>query len=147
MLAGLLFLLSTGWSTPVEAASFSSPGQVRAQLLKHFRRWEGVPYRYGGNSYDGVDCSGFVHIMFDRALGREVPRSTELLSRIRHRISRKELRAGDIIIFRIPRVGLHAGIYVGNGEFIHASKSRGVMRSLLSNPYWQNTYSKAVRVS
>lgn len=147
VLAGLLLiLLSAARSAPVEAASFKSPELIRAQLLKHFRHWEGVPYRYGGNSYDGVDCSGFVHIMFDRALGKEVPRSTELLSRIRNRVSRRDLRAGDIIIFHIPHAGLHAGIYVGNGEFIHASKSRGVMRSRLNNPYWQDTYSRAVRV-
>lgn len=146
MLTGLLLLLSTMGTTAVEAASFKSPELIRTQLLKHYQRWEGVPYRYGGNGYDGVDCSGFVHIMFDRALGKEVPRSTKLLSRIRNKVSMRNLRAGDIIIFRTSYSGLHAGIYVGNGEFIHASKSKGVMRSRLSNPYWQDAYSKAVRV-
>lgn len=123
-----------------------SESSLRSALMRHYDRWEGAPYRYGGNSRYGVDCSGFVHAMFQETLGIEVPRSTELLSHAGPRVSRRHLAAGDIIIFRIPGKSLHAGIYVGNGQFIHASKTRGVMLSRLSNPYWTEVYEKSVRV-
>jgi len=145
----LLLILLLSWPIFASAAMHNnsiSESSLRSSLMRHFDRWEGVPYRFGGNNRYGVDCSGFVHIMFKDALGLEVPRSTELLSRTGHRVSAKSLKAGDIIIFRIPHAKLHAGIYVGNGQFIHASKSRGVMISKLSNPYWTDAYEKALRV-
>jgi cell wall-associated NlpC family hydrolase len=120
---------------------------TRDALLTQFRQWEGTPYQYGGNSHQGIDCSGFVHIIYRQALGLNVPRSTEKLVEIRHRVSRAHLKAGDIILFRINWRTMHAGIYIGNGQFIHASKSRGVMRSSLNNPYWNDVYNRAVRIT
>lgn len=136
-------------SVPVPAlAGGHDPGgrHVRQALLAKFHDWEGTPYRYGGTSRRGIDCSGFVHIIYRQALGMAVPRSTARLSRIRHRVPRRRLAAGDVILFRIGHRSLHAGIYVGHGQFIHASKSRGVMMSSLHNPYWRHAYSKAVRL-
>lgn len=150
LLIPILFLmLIVGWPVFVSAASHPtqvSESSLRTALLKHYDRWEGAPYRYGGNSRYGVDCSGFVHIAFRDALGIEVPRSTQLLSRVGRSISSRNLAAGDIIVFRTARKTLHVGIYVGKGQFIHASKSRGVMLSRLSNPYWVDAYMKSVRV-
>jgi len=129
-----------GYTTQLSDAS------LRATLLKHFDRWEGAPYRFGGNSRYGVDCSGFVHIMFRDALGVDVPRSTQLLSRTGYPVSQRRLASGDIIIFRTSRTNLHVGIYVGHGQFIHASKTHGVILSRLSNPYWRDVYVKSVRI-
>lgn len=142
-----LSLLVAGFSATAVAASYR-PGteQVRQALLAKFDRWQGTPYRYGGMSHRGIDCSGFVHVIYRQALGIRVPRSTELLSRLRHRVSRRHLVAGDLILFRINRHTLHAGIYVGRGQFIHASKTRGVMLSSLRNPYWRGVFSKALRI-
>lgn len=123
-----------------------SDADLRSALMHQFDRWEGTPYRYGGNSRNGVDCSGFVHITFRDALGIEVPRSTELLSRCGPTISPRRLAVGDILVFRASRTNLHVGIYVGRGQFIHASKSHGVILSDLSNPYWHDVYVKSVRV-
>jgi probable lipoprotein NlpC len=123
-----------------------SDSQLRSKLLRHFYRWEGAPYRFGGNSRYGVDCSGFVHVAFRDALGMDVPRSTKLLSTAGPRISSSRLKTGDIIIFRTSRSNLHTGIYVGKNQFIHASKSKGVILSKLSNPYWKDVYYKSVRV-
>ena len=145
----LLIMLLLSWPMFVSASTYNdsvSESSLRSALLRHFNQWEGTPYRFGGNSRYGVDCSGFVHIAFRDALGIEVPRSTELLSHAGHPVSSRNLVAGDIIIFRIPHAKLHAGIYVGNGQFIHASKSHGVMLSRLSNPYWSDLYIKSVRV-
>jgi probable lipoprotein NlpC len=144
----MLSLLVAGFSATAVAGSYKHPDaqHVRQALLAKFHHWQGTPYRYGGMGHHGIDCSGFVHVMYRQALGIDVPRSTELISRIHHRVSRRHLVAGDLILFRINRHTLHAGIYVGHGQFIHASKTRGVMLSSLHNPYWSETFSKAVRV-
>jgi len=145
----LLLMLLLSWPMLASAATDNnsiSESSLRSALMRHFDRWEGAPYRFGGNSRYGVDCSGFVHIMFRDALGLEVPRSTKLLSRTGRRVSSRNLAAGDIIIFRTSHTNLHAGIYVGKGQFIHASKSKGVILSKLSNPYWGDAYEKALRI-
>jgi len=145
----LLLVLILSWPMLASATNPStqiSESSLRTALLNHYSRWEGAPYRFGGNSRYGVDCSGFVHIAFRDALGIEVPRSTSLLSQAGPRISRRHLAAGDIIIFRIYGKKFHAGIYVGNDQFIHASKSHGVTLSRLSNPYWRDVYEKSVRI-
>lgn len=142
----LLLVLLAAMPLSAAAQRSYSESSTRYALLSLYDHWEGAPYRYGGNSRYGVDCSGFVHIAFRDALGIEVPRSTELLSRSGYRISRSNLIAGDILVFRTSRSNLHVGIYVGRGQFIHASKSEGVILSDLSNPYWQDTYLKSVRV-
>lgn len=147
-LAALLVLLLLIAIMPVVATAGHaySESSMRQALLSLYDRWEGTPYRYGGNSRHGVDCSGFVYIAFRDALGIEVPRSTELLSRCGPSVSVKHLAVGDILVFRASRDNLHVGIYVGNGQFIHSSKSRGVILSDLSNPYWRDTYVKSVRI-
>ncbi len=147
----LLIAILLGWPLFALAGNTHHSTQVsetslRTALLQHFERWKGTPYRYGGNSRYGIDCSGFVHTMFRDALGVEVPRSTQLLSQAGRRVSFQRLEVGDIIVFRTSRKVLHVGIYVGNHQFIHASKSKGVMISKLSNPYWVDAYEKSVRV-
>jgi len=147
LLPFVLSMLVAGFSATAVAGSYQSSAQhVRHALLAKFDRWQGTPYRYGGMSHRGIDCSGFVHVIYLQALGIDVPRSTELLSRLHHRVSRRHLVAGDLILFRINPHTLHAGIYVGHDQFIHASKTRGVMLSSLHNPYWREVFSKAVRV-
>ncbi|HKI61875.1 MAG TPA: NlpC/P60 family protein [Mariprofundaceae bacterium] len=116
------------------------------QLQRYYRDWEGVRYQYGGLDKRGVDCSGFVYRFYLDRYGMEIPRSTELISRISNRVRLNQLVPGDILIFRNDSKSLHVGIYVADGMFIHASKSKGVMKSALSNPYWTSHYIKAVRV-
>jgi cell wall-associated NlpC family hydrolase len=116
------------------------------QLQRYYRDWQGVRYQYGGLSKRGVDCSGFVYRFYRDRYGMEIPRSTELISRIPERVRSNQLAPGDILIFRNDSKSLHVGIYVADGMFIHASKSKGVMKSSLSNSYWTSHYLKAVRV-
>jgi len=148
LLTTLFLFLLIAWPLFASAGSSRaySDSYLRSALMHHFERWEGAPYRYGGNSRYGVDCSGFVHIAFREALGIEVPRSTELLSRCGPSVSTRHLAVGDILVFRASSTNLHVGIYVGNGQFIHSSKSHGVILSDLDNPYWQSTHVKSVRV-
>jgi len=119
---------------------------VYQQLISQYHDWKGVPYKYGGMSKNGIDCSGFIFSTFKSRLGVNVPRSTELLSESGAHVSRKNLRTGDIVFFSTGTKQRHAGIYLGEGKFLHASTSQGVTISNLSNVYWTNAFWKAVRI-
>lgn len=100
----------------------------------------------GGMSKRGIDCSGFVHLTYKDKLGINIPRTTQLLSKVGSTINPSNLKPGDLIFFR-PRNKLrHVGIYIGNGEFIHASSSKGVTKSKLNSPYWTRAYWKTQRI-
>jgi len=110
------------------------------KLYTQYNDWRGVKYREGGMSKKGVDCSGFVQITYKQKLNKQLPRTTELMSAKGKTISVKDLRPGDLVFFKTGWKVRHVGIYVGKGEFIHASTSRGVTKSKLNNPYWSDAY-------
>ncbi len=120
---------------------------VKQQLLKQYIEWAGTPYKVGGLNRHGVDCSGFVYLTFRSKLGFEIPRSTELQQKIGVKISRSKLRTGDLILFKTGFFTRHIGIYLGKGQFIHASSSQGISISNLNNSYWQSKYWKSRRLN
>jgi len=119
---------------------------LQSQLSKHFQSWKYTPYKLGGYSRRGIDCSGFVQITFRDVFNKIIPRSTSQQGKIGHTVSRKSLKLGDLVFFQTGRQQRHVGIYIGNSRFIHASTSRGVMLSKLDSPYWSSHYWKASRV-
>lgn len=121
-------------------------GEVRAQLLKQLEEWQGVPYRYGGLSKQGVDCSGFTYLTFAEQFGIRLPRTTRSQVKKGIEVDQSELLPGDLIFFNTGYQQRHMGVYVGKKQFIHASSSRGVMISRLDNPYWQSAYWHSRRV-
>ncbi len=110
------------------------------KLYTQYNEWRGVKYRVGGISKKGVDCSGFVQITYKEKFNKNIPRTTELMSKSGRPVNMKNLRPGDLIFFKTGWSVRHVGIYTGKGEFIHASTSRGVTKSKLDNPYWSDTY-------
>jgi murein DD-endopeptidase len=98
----------------------------------------GVPYRYGGDTPRGFDCSGLVYYAY-RRVGIRVPRSTRAQYRHAHRVALDTLEPGDLVFFkRRFRSVSHVGIYAGNSRFIHApSKGRVVSYDSLNDPYWK----------
>jgi cell wall-associated NlpC family hydrolase len=111
----------------------------------------GTPYRYGGNSpAGGFDCSGLIGYVYRDAAGISLPRSTrELIGMRAPVVSRDRLQSGDLLFFATNggRQVSHAGIYVGDGRFVHAPSSGGTVRlDSLCNSYWQRTYLDAKRV-
>lgn len=120
--------------------------KVRRLLYQQLRSWKGTPYREGGISRKGIDCSGFVYVTYRNKLGIQLPRTTKLQGRVGRAISRKRLTYGDLVFFKTGTATRHVGIYVGNREFIHASTSEGVMKSRLDSYYWSKKYWKAKRV-
>jgi len=122
----------------------SSPSAIVAEAERGLRdavdAWYGTPYVYGGSSTRGVDCSAFVQILYGDVLGVSVPRTTERQSRAGRTVSLDQAQTGDLVFFRPSRKQNHVGVYLGDGEFAHASTSQGVMVSSLGESYWQQAY-------
>lgn len=123
----------------------ASPARVRQALLAQHERWAGTPYRLGGDSEWGIDCSALVQAVFSDTFRLELPRTTDGQVNEGMPIDRAELQAGDLVFFRPSRTYNHVGIYVGDGVFLHASASRGVRLSKLDNSYWRRHYWQARR--
>ncbi|UTW08530.1 C40 family peptidase [Pseudomonas benzenivorans] len=130
----------------------SSPHGSSEDVLFRALGLVGTPYRYGGNTPEGgFDCSGLIGYVYRDAAGIQLPRSTRELKALRAPTigSREALQSGDLVFFATSggRKVSHAGIYVGNGRFVHAPSSGGTVRlDSLSNSYWQRTYLDAKRV-
>ena len=132
------------------AQTSSSPTQNRIQgLLKGALGLLGTPYRWGGTSTDGFDCSGLVGYVFRTALGIELPRVSRDMATRGERIERGAMNEGDLVFF--SRTGGridHVGIYIGNGQFLHAPRTgKDVMVSRLDTGYWAGKFMQARRVA
>lgn len=123
--------------------------------MNAYSHWKGTPYRLGGDSKGGVDCSALIRNVYRAEFGKDLPRTTRQQINTGKKVRRKKLRPGDIVFFDTSkrkrwlfkkRRTLHAGIYVGDDKFMHASSSKGVIISELSNVYWNDRYIKARRV-
>ena len=121
---------------------------VIANLSEHQQEWQGTRYRIGGNSKSGVDCSGFMQITFRDLFGMDLPRMTVDQAKEGTKISKSELRTGDLVFFNTGRGpnGKHVGVYVKNGQFLHASTKGGVIYSDMDSPYWTKTFWQARRL-
>ena len=107
----------------------------------------GSPYRYGGSSPKGFDCSGLVYYSHNK-LGISVPRTTGQQARHASNLSLNEIEPGDVLFFRIYGNGIsHVGIYTGNNQFIHAPKTgKYVSHASINDPFWRERLVKAGRL-
>lgn len=115
-------------------------------LYQQYREWKGTRYALGGMSKRGIDCSGLVYITYRDHLGIELPRTTRYQAQVGNAVKRQQLRPGDLVFFKTGRKLRHVGIYIDNDRFFHASTSRGVTISEMSNRYWKNRYRHARRL-
>ena len=107
----------------------------------------GKPYRYGGFTPAGFDCSGLVHYSFGRA-GVRLPRDTPGLRRVGDELDWNELARGDLVFFdQEGKKASHVGIYLGDGRFVHAPSSGGRVRiDRIDAPYWRRHFTEARRI-
>lgn len=130
-----------------DAVDLSQNQAVSTILLNQYLEWQDTPYKMGGLSKNGVDCSGFVYITFRSKLGYDIPRTTESLVKVGSTVNRRSLRPGDLLFFKTGFFSRHVGIYFNDSKFIHASTSRGVIVSSLKEQYWQKNYWTAKRLT
>lgn len=131
------------------AAPVEKGGKIQT-VLKRALALLGTPYRWGGTSPDrGFDCSGLVGYVFRTALGIELPRVSREMAGNGELISdRAALNEGDLVFFGKRGTVDHVGIYVGQGNFVHAPRSgRDVTVSSLTTGYWSDKFMQARRVT
>lgn len=117
-----------------------NPDAVGNWVQEHVDEWLGVPYKWGGESKQGVDCSGFVQAIYEEAFNWLLPRVTEQQVQAGRRIRPNQLRPGDLVFFKPENEYHHDGIYLGDNKFAHASSSEGVTIDSFENRYWQRYY-------
>jgi cell wall-associated NlpC family hydrolase len=127
--------------------SLTDPEAARAALLEQYLDWAGVPYRMGGRSREGLDCSGFIQLTYLQRFGVELPRDTSAQRSVGSKVEPSRLRPGDLVFFDTGPVERHVGIYVGRSQFLHVSSSTGVMLSRLDDGYWEARFRDAIRVA
>ncbi len=131
----------------MQLASKANAKSYADRLLKEAYAWNGTPYRTGGHSKRGTDCSGYTMEVYRAALGIEIPRNSAKQSEYCTQVSMSKAKPGDLLFFQASKRGRisHVGIYLGKDKMIHAS-SRGVMVSDLTLPYWRKRFTHAGRV-
>ncbi|MHC8391050.1 C40 family peptidase [Pseudomonas sp. MDT2-39-1] len=149
-------LYQDGVATDKELANFADGKSYQLpvladSILERGMSLIGTRYRFGGTSEAGFDCSGFIGYLFREEAGMNLPRSTrEMINVNAPLVARSALKPGDLLFFatngRRGRVS-HAGIYLGDNQFIHSSsrKSGGVRVDSLGDSYWSKTFIEAKR--
>lgn len=122
------------------------------RLYVEAAEWIGTPYRHGGNTKSGVDCSGLTTQIYRTCYHVGLPRQSQAqYDQCDRRVRKRRLKEGDLVFFnqgrkrRLRRRVGHVGIYLKDGKFLHASSSRGVMVSRLDDPYWDKRWLKGGR--
>ncbi len=140
---------STGTAVSVSALKNSANyiGVSGKQIVSTAKQYIGVPYLWAGETPKGFDCSGYTQYVFNKH-GIRLNRTTTTQYKQGSYVSKSNLLPGDLVFFaNTYREGIsHVGIYVGDGKFIHASSSKGVTITPLSNPYWAARYYGARRI-
>jgi len=161
----VFFLFAAGlFAAPLESGFVRAPAvyasqtekeqayaDARNRVINAAEKYENVPYRYGGITKSGLDCSGFVYVSFKDALGVSTPRTSTSLYTWSEIIPLDKAQPGDLLFFKTNGSSSisHVGIYLGGRRFIHAASSgpnTGVIYSMLDESYWSRSYAAAGRV-
>ncbi len=122
----------------------SKKQSAQLAIAKMSRRYIGTPYKWGGTTPAGFDCSGFLNHVFMK-YGINIPRTVSDIWNFGTDVTKPSI--GDILFFQTYKPGpSHAGIYLGDGNFIHAGSSKGVTVSKLEASYWTERYLGAKRM-
>lgn len=139
-------------STKKEVKELPINNDLADKIVEHALEYDGVRYKYGGTTKKGMDCSGLIMTTFKKE-NISLPRTTSDLSKYGDWIDLKTVQKGDLLFFatrknsrRVNHVGIVTEVDADDVEFIHASTSKGVMRSKLKERYWYFAFVQARRV-
>jgi probable lipoprotein NlpC len=151
----LLLLLAFTTFTILSMSSCSSKLSKREKttvVISKARSYTGTPYKWGGTSSKGMDCSGLLLNSFG-AIDYKIPRTSAEQKKIGKKVSRSEIKKGDLLFFatskkkrKVTHVGLVTEVQGSKVTFIHASTSKGVTESSLQNAYWNKRFRQARRI-
>lgn len=110
------------------------------RMFEFIDDWYGTPYKLGGTTKSGVDCSAFTQFLFAAVYGISIARTAREQYNQTNRISRTQLKEGDLIFFNTRGGISHVGVYLQNNKFVHASTSGGVMISDVFDDYWAKKF-------
>ncbi|MBN1309656.1 MAG: C40 family peptidase [Chitinispirillaceae bacterium] len=125
--------------------SYSIPGR---RLSAAAGRYIGIPYRFGGMSRRGTDCSGLVCMIYQEVCRAKLPHSTRKQRALGRKVSLSKAKSGDLVFFRSGAFGRvnHVGVYLSGRKFIHASRKKGVIYSNLDGAYYKEHFVEARRI-
>lgn len=115
-------------------------GKKEQRVIDAACAWIGVPYKYGGNTPSGVDCSGLVCMAFETGAGIKLPRTSSEQADFCRKVSRNKAKPGDLVFFVNTKGGRrinHVALYLGENRVVHSTSSRGVIISSLDDDYWK----------
>jgi cell wall-associated NlpC family hydrolase len=144
--AAAFFLLAACAGAPSPSPVVTEPAAAD-RAASHALKMVGKPYKYGGSTPAGFDCSGLVQYSYRQA-GVSLPRSTDDLLRTSTPLRGSRLRAGDLLFFdQEGKKKSHVGVYLGDGRFVHAPSSGKTVRiDKLDSPYWKKHLAEARRI-
>ena len=124
------------------------PKGTDPRLIQTIATWMGVPYKLGGQTKAGTDCSGLIGAVYQNLNGWHLPRTTAEIFKQHTPMPIDSLQSGDVVFFKInTSLPGHAGLYLWQGYFLHASSNKGVIISNLSEPYWSKYFESAGRIA
>lgn len=137
--------LATEYFSQIMGVALSATSNLK--LYQFVYDWIGTPYRLGGVSKNGVDCSGFAFELYNKVFSTLIGSNSRNIFSMVNPINKDQLKEGDLVFFKIgSRSITHVGVYMGNNKFAHASSSKGVMISDLDESYWRRYYYKGGRL-
>lgn len=152
-------LLLSGISAPSAAESIRKPEEQQSFFERYTNAAQdvilqglklvGVRYRFGGNDEDsGLDCSGFVRLVFKDSIGTSLPRTAREMSEVGQQVEASQLKPGDLVFFNtMRRTFSHVGIYLGDNHFLHAPRTGAEVRvENMDSSYWMTRYNGARRI-
>jgi len=136
----------------IDTAGIDTADLVSQNFVREINRWSKVRYKMGGITKKGADCSGFVSKVFQNTLTIQLPRTSREQAKVGERIDQDELQFGDLVFFykggkRHSKRISHVGIYIGDGNFVHSSRRKGVGVDALSKGYYSQRFAVARRVA